>query len=174
MNPNDKSLDEQLRALPCAVEPPQDLWPAIQSSIQPRRSLRWPLAMAASLAVAVSGWLYAWKVLHAGSSTAPNELLSGEMSAVSFAPLQQPGYLRAHAQLESLFRERLSLLQPDTRAKIEANLQVIRSADDNIRRALASDPASPMLLELLESNQQQEINLYTTVVRNTEPALSGS
>src|SRR5580658_6535772 len=117
MNPNDKSLDEQLRALPCAVEPPQDLWPAIQSSIQPRRSLRWPLAMAASLAVAVSGWL------HAGSSTAPNELLSGEMSAVSFAPLQQPGYLRAHAQLESLFRERLSLLQPDTRAKIEANLQ---------------------------------------------------
>ena len=31
-----------------------------------------------------------------------------------------------------------------------------------------------MLLELLENNQQQEINLYTAVVRNTEPALAGS
>jgi hypothetical protein len=174
MNPIDESLDQQLQALPRAVEPPQDLWPAIQAAIQPARRPRWPLALAASVAVAITGSLYAWKLLHAGRPALPGEIVSAPVSAVSFASPQQPAYLRAHAQLERLFRERLQLLRPETRAKVEANLRIIRTADDNIRRALENDPASPLLLELLENNQQQEINLYVSVVRNTEPQLSGS
>lgn len=174
MNPNDQSLEEQLRALPRAIEPPRDLWPAIAGDMRPARRPRWPLALAASLTMATVGSLYAWKVLHAGRAAPPNLPAASEVTSVSFAPPQQPAYLQAHAQLERLFRERLQLLRPDTRAKIEANLQIIRTADDNIRRALQDDPSSPMLLELLESNQQQEISLYSSVVRNTEPALSGS
>lgn len=174
MNPGDESLDQQLLALPRAIEPPQDLWPAIQARIQPARRPRWPLAMAASVAVAVTGSLYAWRLLHAGRVAPPNARVSASVSSVTFAPPQQPEYLRAQAELERLFQERLQLLRPDTRAKIEANLRIIRDADDNIRRALEADPASPMLLELLENNQQQEINLYLSIVRNTEPALSGS
>jgi hypothetical protein len=173
MNPIDKSLDQQLRALPRAIDPPHDLWPAIRAAIRPARRPRWPLALAASVAVAITGSLYAWKMLHAGR-VAPNLSASALITSVSFASPQQPAYLRAHAQLERLFNERLQLLRPDTRAKIEANLKIIRDADDNIRRALENDPASPLLLELLENTQQQEINLYTSVVRNTEPALSRS
>ena len=93
---------------------------------------------------------------------------------MSFASPRQPAYLLAHDQLERLLHERLQLLRPDTRAKIEANLQIIRNADEQIRRALQNDPDSPLLLELLESTQQQEIQLYESVVRNTEPALTGS
>jgi len=173
MNPNDNSVDRQLAALPRSIEPPQDLWPAIQAAIRPERRPRWPLALAASGAIAITGSLFAWKLLNGGRHETPN-LLGSPVTSVSFASPQQPAYLQAHAQLERLFRERMQLLKPDTRAKIEANLRIIRDADDNIRRALQDDPASPMLLELLESNQQQEINLYTAVVRNTEPAVSGS
>lgn len=174
MNPTNQSLEEQLRSLPRAIEPPRDLWPAIAADIRPARRPRWPLALAASLTMAVAGSLFAWKLLHGGRAGAPSLPAVSEVTSVSFAPPQQPAYLQAHAQLERLFRERLRLLRPDTRAKIETNLQIIRNADDNIRRALEADPSSPMLLELLENNQQQEISLYSAVVRNTEPALSGS
>lgn len=174
MNPTDQSLEEQLRALPRAIEPPRDLWPAIEADIRPARRSRWPLALAASLAMATVGSLYAWHALHGGRIASPGLPAASEITSVSFAPPQGPAYTRAHAQLEQLFRERLKLLRPDTRAKIEANLRIIRTADDNIRHALEDDPSSPMLLELLESNQQQEINLYSAVVRNTQPALSGS
>ncbi len=174
MNADDKALEQQLLDLPRAIQPPQDLWPGIEAAIRPARRSRWPLALAASVAVAVTGSLFAWKLLHVSRSESPTLQASGPVTSVSFASPQQPAYLRAHAQLERLFRERLQLLRPDTRAKIEANLKIIHDADDNIRRALEADPASPMLLELLQNNQQQEINLYTAVVRNTEPALAGS
>jgi hypothetical protein len=174
MNPTDNSLDQQLRALPRAIEPPQELWPGIQAAIRPVRGPRWPLALAASVVVAITGSLYAWRALHVGRAALPNVLAPAPAIPVNFASPQQPAYLRAHAQLEQLFRERLQLLRPDTRAQIEPNLRIIRTADENIRRALEADPASPLLLELLESTQQQEINLYVSVVRNTAPLLNGS
>jgi hypothetical protein len=173
MNRTHESLDQRLQALPRAIEPPQDLWPAIQGAIRPARRQRWPLALAASVAVTITGSLYAWHMLRAGR-VGPTVSVPTPITSVSFASPQQPAYLRAHAQLERLFHERLQLLRPDTRAKVEANLKIIHDADDNIRRALQNDPASPLLLELLENTQQQEINLYMSVVENTEPAVSRS
>jgi len=74
------------------------------------------------------------------------------------------------ADLERTYRERLELLAPETRRRIEQDLSTIRTANEDIRRALAADPESAVLNRLLESTWQQEFDLYSTVVRNTEPA----
>jgi hypothetical protein len=63
------------------------------------------------------------------------------------------------------------LLEPATRDRIEHDLAIIRSANADIRRALADDPQSAVLNRLLASTWQQEFDLYATVVRTTEPAL---
>ena len=40
--------------------------------------------------------------------------------------------------------------------------------------ALEADPASPLLLQQLQSTQRQEVDLYTDVARNTDPAIGRS
>jgi hypothetical protein len=179
MNLPPKSLDEQLAALPRAVAPPPDIWPQIEAAIRPARrsSSSWPLALAASVAVAAVSVMVTWKLLRA--PIVPASAMNGPAvtqpgTSVSFALPQQAAYLQARAHLEQVFHQRLDLLHPDTRAKIEANLTIIRAANENIRRALQADPASPLLLQQLQSTQRQEIDLYTSVARNTDPAIGRS
>jgi hypothetical protein len=70
------------------------------------------------------------------------------------------------------FRERLALLDPATRARIEASLAIIRKAHEDIRKALASDPASPVLEQLWQSTWHDELDLYDHVVRATQPTMT--
>ena len=90
---------------------------------------------------------------------------------VSFELPQDADYRAARAALEHTFAERLTMLAPPTRARVQNDLQVIRKANANIRNALAHDPASPLLLQLLRSTWQQEIDLYTTVGHATDTLL---
>jgi hypothetical protein len=78
-------------------------------------------------------------------------------------------YVAARNSLELDFRERLALLDPATRAQIEVSLAVIRRAHDDIRKALARDPASPVLEQLWQSTWHDELDLYDHVVRATQP-----
>jgi hypothetical protein len=54
---------------------------------------------------------------------------------------------------------------------VQADLETIRKAQEDIRAALAKDPASPLLLNLLQNTAQQEIQLYTSVNESTDPIL---
>jgi hypothetical protein len=104
-----------------------------------------------------------------GTSRAAGE--SRALLAAAFDAPQDERYRATRAALEKTFRERLDLLAPETRQRVEQNLEIIRKANDEIRQALAADPNSALLQQLLESTWQQEIDLYTTVNRNTEPAV---
>ncbi len=73
--------------------------------------------------------------------------------------------------MERTFNERIKLLAPATRVRVQADLETIRRANEDLRKALAQDPASPLLLQLLHSTWQQEIDLYTSVAQSTEPLL---
>ena len=105
-------------------------------AIQPRRicgrGLRRPSGPS-GIRTGHSHWPPAWRWPLPGRcsrgsccmSTGPSRRVlpaSSPVTSVSFASPRQPQYLRAHAQLERLFRERLQLLRPETRAKIEADL----------------------------------------------------
>ena len=168
-----RSLDDALERIPRELPPTRDLWPGIalatgqatghatgQSAARRERWAQWSMALAASLSVMGLIGALVWAMWR--PPPAPG---------MRFEPPQSVAYLKTHAALEDMFRERLQLLTPVTRNRIEADLSTIRSAHDDIRAALGKDPASPLLLQLLRSTWQQEIELYSTVSHATDPLL---
>jgi hypothetical protein len=192
------SLDEALKSVARELQPARDLWPGISGALDPRaerptgapmdlasaRAARiartpraqWPTALAASLGVvALVAALY-WSVVR--ERTAPNLVAHGLSTAaaghvlVNFGPPEDPAYTAARAEREQTFNDRLKMLAPATQQRVQADLQTIRQANADLRAALAHDPASPLLLQLLHSTGQQEIDLYTSVAQSTEPLLT--
>jgi hypothetical protein len=162
------SLDEHLAHLPRAIAPPRNLWPGIARRLPQRRNR--PRSVAFAVAAGVAGACIAsaltWAMLraHPGSPAVP---LTAQVR--SFDEPRNPSYIAARDSLELNFRDRLKLLDPATRARIEASLAVIRQAHEDIRKALASDPASPVLEQLWQSTWRDELDLYDNVVQATQP-----
>ena len=106
------------------------------------------LAAAAAIAALMIAGAVVWVVLE-GRAVAP---AAGAPSiAISLDDPHDAGYLAARTDCIDTFKQRLAMLDPATRAKIEANLAVIHKARDDIRKSLAADPDSPVLEQLLES-----------------------
>ena len=180
------SLEEALGSLPRELQPGRDLWPAIARRMaaapgsalartpQARRT-PWPMALAASLGVLALAGALSWSVLQerarvelTARRTVP---ASPGNTLASFEPPQDAAYVAARAALERTFNERLNLLAPATQARVRSDLDLIRKANQDISAALAQDPASPLLWQLLRSAWQQEIDLYKNVAHATEPML---
>ena len=106
--------------------------------------------------------------LIAGLAAHGRRLFGGRLRR-NFGEPNDPRYLAARAELERTFNQRLGELDPATRAKIEADLASIRKARDDIRKALAAQPDSPVLEQLLASALHDEFDLYDAVVRTTQP-----
>ena len=175
-DPTQHSLDEQLASLALDVPPPTDLWPSIASEVGRTRLSRSNFHFAAAAAAAVASACIAsavtWAVVHSRSTAPASVAPAGNLHTVSFEDPRDRAYLAARADVEKTFRERLALLDPDTRSKIESSLGVIRQAHADIRNALSATPDSPVLERLLESTLHDEFDLYDQVVRTTQPALS--
>jgi hypothetical protein len=156
---SDSQLDEQLARLGREIAPAKDLWPEIEAEVsrqqfQQRRS--WQLA--AGIAAVTLAAALAW---HLWDRPAP--MVAGPVLA------DEP-YLRAEAQLEQTYGAQLAQLAPDTRLQVAHDLDVIRDARADIRRALTSDPGSALLNELMATTWQQEIDLYRDVGANSAVA----
>ena len=185
--PRFNTLEQALATVPRSLQPPRDLWPEIAqelglgtnpaSSRTPRGARpQWPMALVASLVVLSLVGALCWSVVR---ERATAELLAQRAAAgqaghrlVSFQPPQDTDYVAARAALERTFYERLELLAPTTRDRVRADLDTIRKANADIRAALAQDPASPLLWQLLRSTWQHEIDLYTTIAQTTQPMLT--
>jgi hypothetical protein len=170
-DPVRKSLDDELAALNPEIAPSRNLWPAIAGRLRPGARRRRPVlyAAAAGIAGACLASAVTWAVLH--DRAAGPAARTGVQAAVFEEP-RNPGFVAARAELEVSFRERMAMLDPATRAKIEASLAVIRRAHEDIRKALASDPASPVLEQLWQSTTRDELDLYDHVVRATQPTMT--
>ena len=195
--PRFDSVDDALESVRREVQPTRDLWPGIEQHLRERTEpatgmptdltavraarseraarVQWPLALAASLAVVSLVGALCWSVIHQRSAS--DLIARGASSAISgntlvnFGPPHNAAYVAASAALERTFNERLQLLAPATRVRVQADVETIRRANADLRTALAQDPASPLLLQLLHSTWQQEIDLYTSVAQSTEPLL---
>ena len=184
MNPSRfESLDVALASLPRAVRPGRELWPEIAGRIgdgirpAPRMAWpQWPMALAASVVIASLVCALCWSVARERTTAgllAQRTAITGAASVpVSFRLPQDANYVAARAALERTFNERLDLLAPATRERVRADLATIRKANADIGAALAQDPASPLLWQLLRNTWQQEINLYTSVDQTTQSMLS--
>jgi hypothetical protein len=165
------SLDRLIANLPRDIVPPGNLWPRVAArlSIRPRHAP--PMALAATIALAAAGLasLFTWAVLQGPSVP---RVIQTVAATTSFDEPRDPKYLLARDSVEKTFRDRLALLEPATRAKIEASLAVIQKAHEDIRKALAADPQSPVLEQLLQSTWHDEFDLYDRVVRATQPTMT--
>lgn len=167
----DESLDRQIAGLPRDVMPGRNLWPDIAHRIEKTRRPGRPMALAAAIAVAAAGLasLFTWAVLQQRSVPLAIQTVTARSS---FDEPKDAKYVLARDSMEKTFRERLALLQPATRAQIESSLAVIRQAHEDIRKALAADPESPLLEQLWESTWHDEFDLYDRVVEATQPTMT--
>ncbi|MDB6085231.1 MAG: hypothetical protein JWN43_3112 [Gammaproteobacteria bacterium] len=172
-DPTRESLDGLLAKLPRNVAPSRNLWPAIAAGVESKPRSFGPLAIAASLVVGCMAGALMWAVLH-GRPPEHGDPAATAIRAVSFDEPRDPQYLAARADLVKSFRERLANLDPQTRAKIEASLALIRQAHEDIRRALVDEPANPVLERLLQSTWHDEFDLYDHVVQSTQPTMTRS
>jgi hypothetical protein len=166
-----ESLDRLIASLPRDVVPPGNLWPGIAARLSSRTRRAPPMALAAAIAMAAAGLasFFTWAVLE--SRTVPR-VIQTVAATNSFEEPRDPKYVLARNAVEKTFRERLGMLEPATRAKIESSLAVIQKAHEDIRKALAADPQSPVLEQLWESTWHDEFDLYDRVVQATQPPMT--
>lgn len=178
---NRDPLDRALAKLPQAVPPGRDLWSDIQAQIEaddaagePRRrgfTPHWYQMAAAVLLVIASSVTTYILVRDSGEQQpviAQSEPLRPQVVAMpaSFAGQRMSeDYLQARASLDAAFEQRLALLPPAARAKVERNLTDIRVAAREIADTLAQHPSDPLLQELLLSTYQSELRLLADVTQ---------
>lgn len=157
------------------VAPPRDLWPGIQARLDEgeRRpapwSFGWPAALAAGFLVAAVSALLTWGLLREPAPVAGT--LAGGAEPAQFVPVAYgpnsgigAAQLAARDELLPEFRRRFGQLAPATQAVVLKNLAVMQQAADEIDAALAADPASGLLNEMLAGTYRQELGLYSRVV----------
>jgi hypothetical protein len=163
--------------LPRDVEPAHDLWPGIRARLdeapQRARTFGWPMALAAGVVAAAVSALLTWGLMREPTPQAPlvpqlaadpapqAEFVPGNYGANSAIGAEQ---LAARDALVVQFQQSLERLSPQTRETVIANLTVIQRAADEIDAALAQDPASGLLNQMLVRAYQQELQLYSKVV----------
>jgi hypothetical protein len=161
--------------LPKDVAPARDLWPAIAARLTATpqrtglRAFGWPAALAAGFLVASVSALLTWGLMREPDpAVATNLATSGASTVAAITPVQYgpnsalgPKELAARDELLVQFRARLDELSPQTREAVVKNLAIIQRAADEIDAALAQDPASGLLNELLLGAYKQELQLYS-------------
>jgi hypothetical protein len=162
-----------LSGLSMEREPEHDLWPAIQARIranaQPVRServlrpqRRWlPLAAAAAITAVIAG-LIGVRQLQTPSPDAPVTVASTseqiQKAPTSVAQADAPA-ADDGLQMVSMKAPSRDEMQGASRALIKANLKIVKSAESQLRQALASDPNDAYLQNLLLSTQTQKQHL---------------
>ena len=167
-------LDEALESLPQEIAPTRDLWPQIRTAIKTesaspvrtRFGMWTQLATAAALVAITATTTYMatrYALRHETQQTAKvgEHRMTTDIAFDGRALGEQ--YLRARADLDRLFAERVAELPPATRVKLESNLADLRRAADEIVATLAEHPSDPLLQELLISTRQRELQLLAEV-----------
>jgi len=175
-------LDDALASLPEDVAPQRDLWPQIRAEIArtpivaeapaSRMQATWFRLAAAVLLVLGTSFITYYvtrqsmqeQIAQAPVTELPAPQVASQPASFSFGGQRLgAGYMNARAALDGRFKERLALLPPAARAKVEADLADLRRAANDISKTLAEHPSDPLLQDLLMSTYQSELQLLANV-----------
>jgi hypothetical protein len=179
-----ESLRSLLETLPRSIEPPEDLWPAVQGRLtrplpSENEGARAMAATSSPLTRFGAGRLAAAALLLViASSTATYLIVSDDHASgptdASVALREPPApiavvvnedYERVERDLTALLDSQRKTLQPETVAKVERNLAIIDNAIAEIRQALAADPTNRALHDLLRASYGQKAALIQQASR---------
>jgi len=154
-----RAIVDAAGALPKAVVPQRELWPAIEGRLQnqspagafrsrfgrtvQRRAL--PFAAALALTVAAMYGAVLWRT-------------PGYVKA-------EAEYLRSRTELLATIEARGDTLSPGTMETVEGSLRVIDEAVQEIRAAIEDDPGNPRLVRMLMATHRKELDFLVEVVR---------
>jgi hypothetical protein len=160
-------LDESLRDLPRDISPGRDLWPQIAAQLmvdpKPLRAGRSRFiartAVAASIIalVGVSVWFARAPLSPNGSGTSASSVHAAALATLG------PEYLNDRERRLSVFPRDLAALPAESQAKVAASLEDIHAALRVIDAALAQNPGSALLQELLINTCQDEMRVLIAV-----------
>ncbi len=176
----DKRIDAALASLPHELQPARDLWPDIESRLEPRhRRGTWAWQAAAAIAlVAVSSLITASLVRRADTTVARTDAPDPQarVTKAAFGPSYSLNaeYDTARRQLATDLEQRLAGMPPSARQKLEANLAEMHRAAAEINAALARQPGDPLLEELLLNTYQDELGVLASVNQLTGISVSAA
>jgi len=177
-----RSLKEAARRLG-ESQPSRDLWPEIRRRLenpsaktgarpvnQPPRG--WlPLALAASLLVAVSSTLTLWVVAPINEydwQATGTAWQDPTILAARYAGAVEAEFGPARVALRARTGRDLDQIDSDTKDRILANLREIDTATQEIRSAIGRDPNAIYLVEMLVALYTQEMNILRQANRTTQ------
>jgi hypothetical protein len=169
---DDRDLDEAIRQLPRAIDPPEDLWPAIRTRVDARERSRRRTLVAGVLAAAAAVAL--WFAMT--PTRAPtHDLVAGWTAAVPEPERPSPPVDRAPepsdlipgeaqlrgaaTELASAYDRRRPLLDRELLAVYEENLGIVDDAIERSRAALVQHPADPHLQRVLDRAYRHKLAL---------------
>ena len=170
-----EELMAQARQLDMDIQPERDLWPDIAEAIaKPAKPLMTPwnhyFAQAAAVVLLVgasSGLTYL-----SVTGDQPTQTASVPVTGLVFEPVSGsfgsqytlgPDFQEARNVLESRLEQELAQLSAESRDVVETNIATIRTAIDDINRALAREPDNKLLQKLLLSSYQDELSVMRNV-----------
>jgi anti-sigma factor RsiW len=174
-----RALLDQAAALDDEIQPGRDLWNEIAPRLQsraslpdepaermpevrvigprPMRPLPWWMLAAASIALIVVTSFATLRLTGRPGPGAPTPTLATQTAQppagtptalAAFRPAEQE-YEKAITDLQAVLQARRGQMAPQTVATLEANLRIIDQAIRESRAALAADPNSPQLTQML-------------------------
>ena len=170
----DQDLRAALGRLPQSIEPERDLWTGIQAGIQAdiqasnalpasrkAATVSWPWALAASVASLAVGVVV---TLSMHRAAVPTPVVAALPPVVAPENSFVPASTHAMAtKLRATCLAQLANLPPQTREKVEKDLELIRVSVIDIQSALAKDPGNALLQDLLVTTYQNELHTLANV-----------
>ena len=169
-------LENLTRDLPREIQPPRDLWPDIadqisRESLIPRRPRGWlPLALAASLLVAVTSTTTVWMMTPASGPAWETASLIWQdpgVVATRYAGAVEAEFAPARVALHAQLPGRLDRLSQEARNSVLNNLHEIDTATREIRGAINRDPNAIYLVEMLVALYAREIDILRQLNQTT-------
>jgi hypothetical protein len=175
-------VEALLQSLPRDVEPGRDLWPGIESRLEPRSQRRapaWAWQAAAAVVLVAMSSLVTVGLVRNGTGTGARSAAAQARAPVVPAAFGQArglgsGYEAARRQLAADLGQRLATMPPLARRKLEANLAEMHRAAAEINTALARQPGDPLLEELLLNTYQDELGVLASVNQLTGISVSAA
>jgi len=174
-----RSIKARLAGLPRALEPESDLragmWQKIDAAAVvdigaarrgPLWRFRYHLATAAVVLIAASSALTLMVVRSRGNFGASPQRENLQLVGLDSRTMERQYSEELH-ELELVLRKSRGALAPETVRILEENLRVIDAAIREARAALAADPQSDMLIDLLRSAYERKLELLKQAARSS-------